>query len=240
MRNTLVLDSKFRTNPEDKEHVYKFKLNTKMIINGSIRLEQFIFQNSQYVFSQEKRSNKFIYTEDDVPTTITFEGMYDNADTFIKQLNIVLTSLSLPIRITYSNVLYEFKIQHLQGHIFSLEEYYTDGNFMDLIGFKRCMQGANVYTNVNVPKLFAQRPIYISIPEIGTYSTMTRGMKPYTFLVLSKPGFEIVSNINNTFNNEFNVKDKELDELTIRIHDSDGLPFANNKGNANFIIILNY
>ena len=144
------------------------------------------------------------------------------------------------IKITYSNILYEFQIQHLDGKEFSLEEYYNDGNFMDLLGFNHSIQGANAYTNINVPKLFAQRPIYILIPEIGTYSTIAKGMKPYTFLVLSKPGFEIVSNINNTFDNSFYVKDKELDELTIRIHDSDGLPFVNNKGNANFILILSY
>ena len=58
--------------------------------------------------------------------------------------------------------------------------------------------------------------------------------------MLSKPGFEIVSNINNTFANEFYVKDKDIDEFSVRIHDSDGLPFVNNKGNANFIIILSY
>jgi len=94
--------------------------------------------------------------------------------------------------------------------------------------------------NENVPKLFSQRPIYISLPEVGVYSAIIRNSKPFTFLVLSKPGFEIVSNINNTFENNFYVKDKEIDELTIKIHDSDGLPFANSKGNANFIIILSY
>ena len=72
---SIVLDSKFRTNPEDKEHVYKFKLNTKMKINGMIRLEQFIFQNSQYVFSQEKKSNKFIYRDEDTYKEVTFEGI---------------------------------------------------------------------------------------------------------------------------------------------------------------------
>ena len=108
---------------------------------------------------------------------------------------------------------------------------------MSLIGFKKLNQGANV----NTPKLFSQSLIYISIPELGTYSITTKGInsssEPYTFLVLSKPGFEIVSNINNTF---ANVKDKDIDEFSMRIHDSDGLPFVNNKGNANFIIILSY
>ena len=69
---------------------------------------------------------------------------------------------------------------------------------------------------------------------------ITSSSKPYIYLILSKPGFEIVSNINNTFANEFYAKDKEIDEFSVRIHDSDGLPFANNKGNANFIIILSY
>ena len=54
-RQLLVLDSKFRTNPEDKDHSYKFKLNGRIRFDGMIRLEQFIFQNSQYVFSSEKR-----------------------------------------------------------------------------------------------------------------------------------------------------------------------------------------
>jgi len=40
---------------------------------------------------------------------------------------------------------------------------------MDLIGFKRLNQGSNIYTNINTPKLFSQRLIFISIPELGTY-----------------------------------------------------------------------
>ena len=42
-RQLLVLDSKFRTNPEEKDHLYKFKLNAKIRFNGMIKLEQFIF-----------------------------------------------------------------------------------------------------------------------------------------------------------------------------------------------------
>ena len=82
------------------------------------------------------------------------------------------------------------------------------------------------------------------MPELGTYSITTKGInsssKPYTYLVVSKPGFEIVANINNTFANEFYVNDRDVDEISVRIHDSDGLPFVNNKGNANFIIVLSY
>ena len=255
-RQILVLDSKFRTNPEDKDHLYKFKLNARIKFDGMIRLEQFIFQNSQYVFSSDKKTDKFIYTEEGQdgnpqdPVVISLKGMFDNTDTFVKYFNEVMSNNDIRIRMTYISALYEIKIQHLDGINFSLGDYYDDGtdvfpsSFMDLIGFKRLNQGANVYTNVNTPKLFSQRLIYISFPELGTYSITTKGInsssKPYTYLVLSKPGFEIVSNINNTFANEFYVKDKEIDELSIRIHDSDGLPFANNKGNANFIIILSY
>ena len=35
------------------------------------------------------------------------------------------------------------------------------------------------------------------------------------------------------------MKDKDIDEFSVRIHDSDGLPFVNNKGNANFMRKLN-
>jgi len=244
-RQLLVLDTKFRTNPEDKDHLYKFKLNGRIRFDGMIKLEQFIFQNSQYVFSSEKKTDKFIYTEGtNDPVVNNLKGMFDNTDTFVKYFNEIMSNNDIRIRMTYIASLYEIKIQHLDGINFSLGEYYDDGKFMDLIGFKKLNQGANVYTNVNTPKLFSQRLIYISIPELGTYSITTKGisssLKPYTYLVLSKPGFEIVSNINNTFANEFYVRDKEIDEFSIRIHDSDGLPFANNKGNANFIIILSY
>ena len=244
-RQLLVLDSRFRTNPEDKDHIYKFKLNARIRFDGMIRLEQFIFQNSQYVFSPEKKSDKFIYAEEGHdPVVINLKGMFDNTDAFVKYFNEVMSNNNIRIRMTYISALYEIKIQHLDGINFSLGEYYNDGIFMSLIGFKKSNQGANVYTNVNTPKLFSQSLIYISIPELGTYSITTKGIysssKPYTYLVLSKPGFEIVSNINNTFANEFYVKDKDIDEFSVRIHDSDGLPFVNNKGNANFIIILSY
>jgi len=112
MRQILALDSKYRTNPEDKEHSYKFRLNQKIRLNGVIRLEQFIFQNSQYVFSKEKKTNKFIYTESEtaVPKIVAFEGMFDNTDTFGKKFNEVINNNSIPIRMTYSNILYEIKV----------------------------------------------------------------------------------------------------------------------------------
>ena len=240
-RQLLVLDSKHRSNPEEKEgSIYKFKLNRKVRLNGMIRLEQFIFQNSQYVFSKEKKTNMFIYTDSGASKNITFEGKFDNVDSFVKRFNEVMQANQLNIRMIYTAYLYEIKIQHLQGEIFSLEEFGNEGKFFDLIGYNKINQGANVYTNINVPKLFSQNLIYISFPEIGMHSTTTKDSKPYTFLVLSQPGFEIVSNINNTFSNEFYIKDKELDEITVKISDSDGLPFVNNKGNANFIIVLSY
>ena len=89
-RQILVLDSKFRTNPEDKDHLYKFKLNARIKFDGMIRLEQFIFQNSQYVFSSDKKTDKFIYTENgedgnpQYSVVINLKGMFDNTDTFVK------------------------------------------------------------------------------------------------------------------------------------------------------------
>ena len=244
-RQLLVLDSKFRINPEDKDHLYKFKLNGRIRFNGNIKLEQFIFQNSQYVFSPEKKSDKFIYTEEgNESITINIKGMFDNTDAFVRRFNEIMTSHGLQTKMKYEPHLYEISIQNNDGTNFTLEEYYNDGTFTNLIGFKRLNQGNNVYTNVNTPKLFSQRLIFISMPELGTYSITTKGLnsssKPYTYLVLSKPGFEIVANINNTFANEFYVNDRDIDELSVRIHDSDGLPFVNNKGNANFIIVLSY
>ena len=170
--------------------------------------------------------------------------MFDNTDTFVKYFNEVMSSNGHGIKMKYTASLHEIKIQHLDGINFSLEEYYDDGTFTDLIGFSRSNQGNNMYSNIDTPKLFSQRFIFISMPELGTYSITTKGMnsssKPYTYLVPSKPGFEIVANINNTFANEFYVNDRDVDEISVRIHDSDGLPFVNNKGNANFIIVLSY
>ena len=246
MRQLLVLDSRYRMNPEETQgFVYKFKLNKNIRFNGRIRLEQFIFQNSQYVFSEQKRSNKFIISEDlGDASVITIEGMFDTADSFVKRFNEIMTSEGLRIRMIYTASLYEFKIQHLDGQIFQLEEYYESGSFMDLLGFEKMLQGQHTYTNTKVPKLFSQNLIYITLPEIGSYSTVMKDLsyvtKGFTFLVVSKPGFEIISNINNTFANEFYVDNKEIDELTVQIRGDDGQPFVNNKGNANFIIVLSY
>ena len=144
-RQLLVLDSKFRVNPEDKDHLYKFKFNAKIRFNGKIKLEQFIFQNSQYVFSQEKKSDRFLYTEEgNVPVTINLKGMFDNTDSFVKHFNEVMTGAGIRIRMKYIASLYELQIQHLDGINFSLEEYYDDGAFLDLIGFKRLNQGSNI------------------------------------------------------------------------------------------------
>ena len=155
-RQLLVLDSHFRTNPEDKDHLYKFKLNARIKFNAMIKLEQFIFQNSQYVFSSEKKSDKFIYTEEgEDPVVINLKGMFDNTDSFVKYFNEIMSNNSIRIRMTYISALYEIKIQHLDGINFSLGDYYDDGIFMDLIGFKKLNQGNNVYTNVNTPKLFS-------------------------------------------------------------------------------------
>ena len=57
-----------------------------------LKLEQFIFQNSQYVFSPEKKSDRFIYTEDgNLPVTINIKGMFNNTDSFVKYFNEVMS-----------------------------------------------------------------------------------------------------------------------------------------------------
>src|SRR5690606_34895737 len=113
-RNLLVLDSHFRINPEEKDHLYKFKLNARIRFNGMIKLEQFIFQNSQYVFSSEKKTDKFIYTEvDHDPIIINLKGMFDNTDSFVKYFNEIMSNNEIRIRMTYISALYEIKIQHL-------------------------------------------------------------------------------------------------------------------------------
>ncbi len=130
----------------------------------------------------------------------------------------------------YEPHLFEMRIQSLNGALFELKD---DGGFLDLLGFKAGI--SNIHKNVNVPKLFANNLIYISLPEIGTHVTT----QPFTFLALSQGGFEVVSNINNTFANQFNASNKSLDEITVYISDDDGV-FINNKGNANFIMVLSY
>ena len=87
--------------------------------------------------------------------------MFDNIDAFVKGFNEVMLSNGLQIRMKFTASLYEIQIQHLDGTNFSLEEYYDDGTFMDLIGFRRLNQGSNFYTNINTPKLFSQRLIFI-------------------------------------------------------------------------------
>jgi hypothetical protein len=167
---------------------------------------------------------------------ITIEGTFDTVDVFVKRFNEIMVAESMQIRMIYTAYLYEFRLLHTEGLSFKL-----DGQgFLDLIGMspvKTDFQSS--YTNTKVPKLFSQTMIYISLPEFGTYSTVTKDSRGYTFLVLSKPGFEITSNSQQIYS-EFYVGNKELDELTVQIRGEDGKAFTNNKGNANFIIVLSY
>ena len=85
-----------------------------------LKLEQFIFQNSQYVFSPEKKSDKIIYTEDGkLPATIIIKGMFDNTDAFVKGFNEIMSSNGFQTRMKYIASLYEIQIQHLGGTNFS-------------------------------------------------------------------------------------------------------------------------
>jgi hypothetical protein len=241
-RQLLTLDSRYRTNPEDiNGFVYKFKLNKNLKVDGSIRLEQFIFQNSQYVFSEQKGTNKLMidvsgetFEGQGRDKVITIEGTFDTVDAFVKRFNEIMIAELLQIRMIYTAYLYEFRILHTDGLSFKL----NGQGFLDLIGMSPG-QNQSSYTNTKVPKLFSQTMIYISLPEFGTYPTVTKDSRGYTFLVLSKPGFEIISNSQQMYS-EFYVGSKELDELTVQIRGEDGKAFTNNKGNANFIIVLSY
>ena len=235
MKNLLVLDSRYRTNQEDQDgYAYKFKLNKNIKFNGPMRLEQFIFQNSQYVFSEEKKSNKFLLND----IIFTIQGKFDTIDAFVKEFNNVIVGQN--IKMFYTPHLYEIKILHNTGLTFTFKEFYLDGTFMNLLGFNRNNTGLNTYTNINIPKLFSQTLIYITIPELGVYNTYTKDSKPYTYVIASQPGFEIVANLNSTFDNIFYVSDKDIDEMTIQIRDNTGMSFINNKGDSNFIMILSY
>lgn len=238
MKRIFILDSKNRTNIEETSgSEYKFKLNTKIKINGYVTLEKFIFQNSQYTFSEEKNSNKFIYTNsDNVSYNITIEGKFDNIDAFVKNFNDTMQTHN--IKMIYTSYKYEIKIQHQQGSNFKLEDL-PEGTFMSLIGYKKINQGQSLYTNDNVPLLFTQELIYISISELGTYEARTVGSNPFTFVVVSQPGFQIATNTNDNFENKFYAV-KDIDEITVKIRDSNGQVFVNNKGNSNFIMILSY
>ncbi len=138
---------------------------------------------------------------------------------------------TIKIKMVYYPHLFEMRIQSLNGALFELKD---DDGFLSLLGFKAGI-GIN-HKNVNVPKLFANNLIYISLPEIGTHIDTSQ---PFTFLALSQGGFKVVSNINNTFANQFKASNKSLDEITVYISDDDGI-FINNKGDANFIMVLSY
>ena len=143
----------------------------------------------------------------------------------------------------YTPHLYEIKILHNTGLNFTFKEFYLDGTFMNLLGFNRINTGSNTYTNLNIPRLFSQTLIYITLPELGVYNTYTKDSKPYPFVIASQPGFEIVANFNSTFENVFHVSNKDLDEITVQIRDNLGMSYINNinnKGDTNFIMILSY
>jgi hypothetical protein len=150
-RKYLVLDSKYRTNKEDTSgYEYKFKLNRNVKINGNIKLENFIFQNSQYTFSVENKSNKFIFNN--IP--ITLNGTFSDIDSFIRVFNDTMQMHN--IQIIFSKHLYEIKVQSKTGSLFSFNEYYDGGNFMQLLGFDQINEGYTFYTNKHIPRLFSQ------------------------------------------------------------------------------------
>lgn len=243
-RNTsiLVLDSRYRYNKEDNSgYEYKFKLNRTLKLSGNVKLEQFVFQNSQYTFSSENKSNKFIFENITVPSgpiPITITGTFNNIDDFLKAFNDAVNPYN--ITLSFNKQLYELTLRHSYGYQFKFNEFYDNGGFMNMIGFNKINEGSTSYTNVNIPKLFSQSLIYITIHEIGLINTFVENSKPYTFAITTQSGFEISYSQNNTFENTFYVDNRETDVLTIQIRNNDGLPFYNDKGDASFILILSY
>ena len=66
---------------------------------------------------------------------------------------------------------------------------------MSLIGYNKLNQGLNTDTNTDTPKLFSQKLIYITIPELGCYAVTTKDSRPFTFAVLTQQGFEVLAQI---------------------------------------------
>ncbi len=58
-------------------------INKRIQLNGIIILEQFVFQNSQYTFSEEKKTNKFFIDN----TEYEILGKFDTVDAFVKHFN---------------------------------------------------------------------------------------------------------------------------------------------------------
>ena len=79
------------------------------------------------MFSSEKKTDKFIYTEEGEEGnprdhTINLKSMFDNTDSFVKYFNELMSNNDIRIRMTCISALYEIKIQHLDGVNFSLGE----------------------------------------------------------------------------------------------------------------------
>ncbi len=113
-------------NPKHAETIkggYKFKLNKRIQLNGTIRLEQFVFQNSQYTFSEEKMTNKFFIDN----TEYEILGKFDTVDAFVKLFN----TLNPNIKMEYFPHLFEMRIQSLKGVPFELND---NGRFLSLLG----------------------------------------------------------------------------------------------------------
>ena len=68
---------------------------------------------------------------------------------------------------------------------------------MGLIGFNRLKQGSNFYTNVDTPKLFSQRLIFISMPELGTYSITAKGINTSSKPFIPRPTENVAYVYNN-------------------------------------------
>ena len=127
-----------------------------------------------------------IYTEEgNGPITINIKGMFDNTDTFVKYFNEVMSNNATRIRMLYTAHLYEIRIQHHDGNNFTLEEYYDDGTFTELIGFNRLNQVV-IFRPMLILQSFSHKDSYLFLClNLEHIRLQRKGQIPHQNLILS-------------------------------------------------------
>ena len=241
MRSILLLDSRNKINNDSDGYEFRFKLNKYIDMKGKVKIESFVFQNSEYVFSSKNKSDKFVFenlTTETGPIIVCITGTFTDATSFVQKFNSLMSIYN--VKMTYTPELYEFKVMHTGGNLIRFDDFYGEsGNFMTLIGFQTTNTGSSFYTNTRIPKMFSYQNIFIYIPEFGTYDCYTSGSKPFTFLIHSKPSFETVIKNNETYSYELR-KPITVGELTVQLRNDSGHTFLNAKEDINFKLVLSY
>lgn len=243
VRKQILLDSRYNLSPDVNNKGYSFKFDKVIEMSaGELRIENFIFQNSEYVFSSanERKTERFIFqnvTQDGPLYDFTIKGTFADANSFLSKFNSLLTSHN--VKMTYNAEELEFKIFHTGGDVFKFSDYYDDGKFMEMLGFEHTNEGANFYVNTKIPKLFSTQNLFIYMDEIGAYDGQVVGIQPYTFVIQTKPSFETIINNNETYAFPLAFP-LSIKNLTIHLKNDSGLSFSNVKSNANFKMVLSY